>query len=638
MLKQIDRTALSNSRSEWLTWPRVPKFSQYRLLTFALMMLLVPFLFCSKKRPNRPPPGPPYGNRNSQEIGDAIYRSGVLGNLINESHAGIFYRYVGGDPRDRNNHDVIHIPNMQGTVCVDKFPAFQSGEEYHGAYTASNKGRLDYTERLAILTSAKLLTRSDIEYVPFPCLDVLVPDWADGQWDGTANDISCIRCDGVVEYVYEASGVMVWGRGDDPDHEDITQVITREEYDSESGNLWEHNDLVPPVAENGDELTPNVQCGIFAPGNTHMHPSVPEDPTRVSQLQTTSHDADGYPKNPCHNYISIKWMDATDSQSGIWGYYVKVDQKPTSIPTWEDYPVIRVEVTNGDSRALPVRAGYVPGWTSPPLTQGRYYVHIRSVDNAGNWGDISGPENCTAHIGPLVIESGENCCYMPYVPGAVWSYVGYPEGVYFSIRCKGPVEIGEYLAYHFHGDDGFGSYNICQPGVGDIAVGGDWSTIPPGDHGTCVFSPPTLQIPASPELGRTYDTDHLSICDDGDPPDSFDSEITPIGYQTVTVPAGQFIGALRMDRWICFAGHPESGLASTYWHVRGIGIVRVEDREDRSVYAELVSYYIPGMTHQQSAVPASQFIDAPHARPKTNLGQQGTWRGRKMLFPRLPLH
>ena len=48
---------------------------------------------------------------------------------------------------------------------------------------------------------------------------------------------------------------------------------------------------------------------------------------------------------------------------------------------------------------------YAPSIFFENVPPGSYYFHLRSIDNAGNWGNISGdPGNCTAHIGPLIVK------------------------------------------------------------------------------------------------------------------------------------------------------------------------------------------------------------------------------------------
>ncbi len=600
--------------------------SRFVLAAGALSM----FLFgCADKPSNSPAANPLNGNCSAQEVGDAIYRhNNVLG--VDEAHVAIFYRYTGGDPSDRNNLEVIESPGSplkQRPVSIDKFEFFRDRQEYYGAYTASATGQLDYARRETILTTGKALTSSFIYWPRFSPYEVLTPRWINDLWDGSVADIEYLRCDGVVEYAYEANDVMVWGTGDDPTHEDITQPVTKGEYgpNGSQRNLWEHNHLILPVDENGDELTPNVQRGAFAPGHTQMHASVPEDPTAVRGLEATSHDADGRPNDPCNNYISIKWVDATDAQSGIWGYYVKVDDKGSTIPTWEDSPVVRVEVAHDDPRPLPTRPNYRPEWTSQPLNPGSYYLHIRSVDNGGNWGNISGAKNCTAHLGPLIIDSCS--CLMNLVPGTTLTYFVQPENVYFALHVENPVSIGGYQAYPFKDDDGHGTYEVCDPDAGVLEVGGDWWTYPSDEYGIYVNVPPVPLIPSSFELGKTYVTNYRLEFDDGSQEDGH-YEFTALRYETVRIPAGEFLNALCADNWMYSNG---CGEPQTSWFVRGIGPVKMQSRNYPDSCIVLVDYSIPGQTHQQtdSFEPLVRKVGEGH-RPATS--NEALRRARSILL------
>jgi hypothetical protein len=179
---------------------------------------------------------------------------------------------------------------------------------------------------------------------------------------------------------------MVWGKNQQAGHYDITQPVTQANY-NKGWNLYEHNDLTLPGVDPSDELTPNVQRGALGLQYTNMRASSPENPTKVSNLHSTSHNnAMGQWNDPQSrdNTIEVAWTDATDVQSGLWGYYTKWDHQPNTEPTWED-----TKINPGVETA-----------TSHELEDGdNWYFHIRSVDKAGNW------EGSTAHIGPFYIDT-----------------------------------------------------------------------------------------------------------------------------------------------------------------------------------------------------------------------------------------
>jgi hypothetical protein len=550
---------------------------------------------------------------------------------IPESQAGILYRYTGGDPSDLSNYLVIHAPGPGEVIQIETFLEYQDGQEYYGAYTAGDEGYLDHATRLSILETAKALTFQDIYWPTTDPGDVLTPKWNGSRWDGSITNILYMRCDGVVEYAYESNGVMVWGREDEPGYRDITESVDLVSYGPLCNcNLWDHNNLVLPVNEDGSELTPDVQRGAIAPGHTRMYPSDPEDPTRVIDLEALSHDDDGNPLEPRVDHIRIRWVDATDVQSDIWGYYISVDQYSMSIPTHTDYSVERVQVSAGDSRALPVRAGYIPEWTSPSLNPGSYYVHVRSVDNAGNWGDISGAHLCTAHLGPLVIEGGGVGYWTPYVPGATWTYLVHPEGVTFTLTVDVAVQIGAYQAYPLRNPDtGYSTYSLFEEGTGEIEVGIDGALISPEITGVCEYTPPVLLIPAEPEIGWIYPTSYQRECDGSGSPAGFQYEVIPVSYEDVTVQAGTFSYVLRMDTREKFEGSQEWDEELTHWAAEGIGVVKVQDKFDLSDYIELVWYAIPGRSSEKSTIPAD------FTAGRTEREKRAILRGLEMLKPSL---
>ena len=77
--------------------------------------------------------------------------------------------------------------------------------------------------------------------------------------------------------------------------------------------------------------------------------------------------------------VEIRWSGAADSQSGVDGFSYQLDNQANSVPD-----TIKDAEEN------------VGSIVSPPLPNGRWYFHLRTRDNAGNWTPAS-------HIGPFVI-------------------------------------------------------------------------------------------------------------------------------------------------------------------------------------------------------------------------------------------
>jgi len=101
----------------------------------------------------------------------------------------------------------------------------------------------------------------------------------------------------------------------------------------------------------------------------------PSDPTDVT---STSHAVGTRSRD---NTVDVAWTAATDTDSGLDGYSVLWDTNDTTIP---DQTKDIEEVVST---------------TSPALADGdSHYLHISSVDNAGNW-------QSTVHLGPFVIDT-----------------------------------------------------------------------------------------------------------------------------------------------------------------------------------------------------------------------------------------
>ena len=89
----------------------------------------------------------------------------------------------------------------------------------------------------------------------FNTLDALVPDLSNGVWDGSIGDIDALRCDGLVEYCYEALQLPVWVR------DGAWDITADSEYAI-------HNDLPPLGAPcDGCYFYPRTQRGAQGCGS-----------------------------------------------------------------------------------------------------------------------------------------------------------------------------------------------------------------------------------------------------------------------------------------------------------------------------------------------------------------------------------
>ncbi len=99
----------------------------------------------------------------------------------------------------------------------------------------------------------------------------------------------------------------------------------------------------------------------------------PTDPTNFTSTPATNTLTND-------NTVEISWTAGTDNLSGVDGYSYSFTNNPSDTP--DDNKDIEENVIS---------------ITSTPLTSGNWWLHIRTVDNAGNW-------TSTAHYGPFVID------------------------------------------------------------------------------------------------------------------------------------------------------------------------------------------------------------------------------------------
>jgi gliding motility-associated-like protein len=102
-------------------------------------------------------------------------------------------------------------------------------------------------------------------------------------------------------------------------------------------------------------------------------------PGSVKDIASDSHQIGKWSKD---NIIKLHWNPSEDAMSGLKGYSILWDGSPGTIP--DDKIDISAQVTL---------------LASQPLSDGKHYFHIRSVDIAGNWSDS------VVHIGPFLIDT-----------------------------------------------------------------------------------------------------------------------------------------------------------------------------------------------------------------------------------------
>jgi hypothetical protein len=143
--------------------------------------------------------------------------------------------------------------------------------------------------------------------------------------------------------------------------------------------------------------------------------------------------------------VAVTWSGAIDAGSGVRGYSLAWSQNSSTVPdTTID--------TNGTSN------------TSSALANGIWYLHIRTVDNAGNW-------NATAyHVGPFKIDTVAPASPVIQGPPA-WSNDSTPQFTWST-----PTDPSGILGY---------SYSMDSPPDGVIDTTSQsvvWPTLADGVH------------------------------------------------------------------------------------------------------------------------------------------------------------
>ena len=141
--------------------------------------------------------------------------------------------------------------------------------------------------------------------------------------------------------------------------------------------------VVDMYAENMQSLTRQVSVTVdgTAPG-------------LATNLDSSTHALGGY---SCDTNISASWTPAGDALAGLGGYGHKWSTDPATVP---------LEVQTLADDATSTSAHLQP--TSDP---DGWYLHLRAVDRAGNWGD-------TVHLGPFHIGAASATSYCATNPNS----------------------------------------------------------------------------------------------------------------------------------------------------------------------------------------------------------------------------
>jgi hypothetical protein len=170
--------------------------------------------------------------------GYAIYRSGVMWNL--NDHAGLMDGSTMNDP-----NPVLHAKGYGDTVKIDSWINFTASNAlFVGVFKPNN---CTITPTIAGYFVAKA---RELRGIPYNVLDQIVYDAGSSYWV-YPGDITHLRCDGVVEYVYEWCSFRVGG----PDSSwDISRNLI--------ANYWEHSAFFITPRKQHTELLTFVQSGV----------------------------------------------------------------------------------------------------------------------------------------------------------------------------------------------------------------------------------------------------------------------------------------------------------------------------------------------------------------------------------------
>lgn len=231
------------------------------------------------------------GKANKQEYGDPGYSENSLtwAGLDWLGHTGL---YAGLD----QNHEkkIIEVDSLFFVVKQNNWSSMEGNSAFWGSKTLNQQESLSFLERNAIINTAYNFIGADIGYPILPTSDALRHTSLDTYV--APNQVTDLRCDGLIEYCYEWNKLEVWGKN-------------ASNYDiSLTANVEDHNDMYDWPYNPDEELAPIVQCGREGGSSTRMTSSSRTDLPAYS----TAYAVNGSSAN-----ISIK---ATD-RSGI--HYIR---------------------------------------------------------------------------------------------------------------------------------------------------------------------------------------------------------------------------------------------------------------------------------------------------------------------------
>lgn len=163
------------------------KINKYFLLLIAVVVLFVPFQSDNTVQ------------AASGYQGYAVYRDGVFFNTT--WHAGIYIQ-----PSSSHYSPIVHAAGGTSKVSEDSLESFLDGENYKGVYKPNNSPTSSYRDLYVAM--ARNLASQNISY------NLAYQVYYNTSTASTyvqPNEVSSMRCDGVVEYIYEFYSARVYG-------------------------------------------------------------------------------------------------------------------------------------------------------------------------------------------------------------------------------------------------------------------------------------------------------------------------------------------------------------------------------------------------------------------------------------------
>lgn len=256
-------------------------------------------------------------------MGDALYRDTYLIDPFchNHWHAGIFqaFELFATDTSVTGTMRGVHMTGFPGAVvqftpppsdafaspaCEVAVAIEQLKAEFMEAFKVNpthplrgirRTPTMSKSDRLNLLETSEDLTHRSIYYT---FADML--DWHGSHWSGAVDDIDNLRCDGVVEYVYEACGKKVCA-GTQAANWNIAAPGNQHPESHADLHTWGLND---------GELCPKVQAG--AEGNDTTF--IPTQPSAPEVAEFTIHEE----TRPTDKVVVIKFNIKSDDYYSVY--------------------------------------------------------------------------------------------------------------------------------------------------------------------------------------------------------------------------------------------------------------------------------------------------------------------------------